>query len=230
MLKRFPGQFGKSRGGEEVNGDDLSSYDVVVTYDLDWGALDRPRLLALRQWVQAGGGLFVVAGPTHTPQLAGTGGGDEVSIARGLLPVVVGEPKGGQENAEPRLLNFNLKKTDRFLRLDNKTDWPTAGWQEFFFPGDEGRGGDASPVRGFYGCQAVKSVRKTATVLTRLAAHPAPGEGEPFLVVMPLGKGRVVYLGSAELWRVREYDEEAYDRLWLQLLWYAARVEQLPRE
>jgi hypothetical protein len=45
---------------------------------------------------------------------------------------------------------------------------------------------------------------------------------------MPYGKGRVVYLGSGELWRLRQYDETFYERLWMNLVRHAASGQ--PRE
>ena len=168
-----------------------------MVYDPDWLSLGKPALLALQRWVDAGGGLFVVAGPINTPQLAGTAGGDEGKIARELLPVVVDKPKDTEASGEPRRLNFPREETHRFLKLDDKGKDPLAGWHEFFFAGE--KLAEDSPVRGFYACQAVKSVKKTAMVLATLAPRPAPGESEPYLVVMPRGKGMVSYLGSAEL-------------------------------
>jgi hypothetical protein len=169
--------------------------------------------------VKSGGGLVVVAGPIHTPQLAGPAGKRaEGKIARELLPVVVDSSKEEQSD-KPRRLKFSVKDRDRFLKLDSKGAGPLAGWPAFF---GDGKKPAAAPERGFYRCQAVKSVRKTATVLATLAPTSPAGKGEPFLVVMPRGKGRVVYLGSTELWRVREHEEEAHERLWLQLLGYSA--------
>jgi hypothetical protein len=221
MLKSFPGTFAKLTGDEETRSNNLSSYDVVVAYDLDWDRLGKSTLLTLDKWVKSGGGLVVVAGPIYTPQLAESGGKkDEGKVARELLPVVVEKSKE-EPFDKPRRLKFSVKDRDHFLKLDDKGAGPLAGWQEFF--GDRKPSARAAvPVRGFYRCQAVKSVKKTATVLATLDASPPSGKAEPFLVVMSRGKGRVLYLGSAEWWRLREYKEEAHERLWSQLLRYSA--------
>jgi hypothetical protein len=227
ILKSFPGKFGKLKGNEEARSNNLSSYDVIVACDLDLERLGKATLLALRKWVKSGGGLVVVAGPLYTPQLAGPAGKrDEGRVARKLLPVVVDRAKEEQFD-KPRRLKFNVKDKDDFLKLDSKGAGPLAGWREFF---DDGKQPATAPVRGFYRCQPVKSVRKKATVLATLSPATPNGKGEPFLVVMPRGKGRVVYLGSAELWRLREYKEEAHERLWLQLLSYSATgIKKSPR-
>ena len=39
---------------------------------------------------------------------------------------------------------------------------------------------------------------------------------------MPRGKGRVLYLSSGELWRLRKYRDTAHERLWTQLLQHTA--------
>jgi hypothetical protein len=44
------------------------------------------------------------------------------------------------------------------------------------------------------------------------------GKERPYLATMKAGKGRVVYLGSGEMWRVRRYREAYYDRFWTGLL------------
>jgi hypothetical protein len=219
VLKGFPSTFGKLKGDDKAKSNNLASYDVIVAYDLDLERLGKPTLLALNRWVKAGGGLVVVAGPIHTPQLVGPPGKREESrAARDLLPVVLAKAVE-EEGDKPRWLKFNVKKDEQFLKLDSKGTGPVAGWAEFFSPGKKKP--EPGSERGFYRCQPVKSVKKSAKSLATLVPGTA-GKEMPFLVVMPQGKGRVVYIGSAELWRLREYKEEAHERLWLQLLDYSA--------
>ena len=49
------------------------------------------------------------------------------------------------------------------------------------------------------------------------------GSETPYLAVMPFGDGRVVYLGSAEMWRIRRVDARAHERFWTKLIDYAAK-------
>jgi uncharacterized membrane protein len=228
-LKHFPEEFSKPRGSEEAKHNNLAAYNLIVAFDLDWKRLKKAQLLALRQWVTAGGGLVVVAGSVHSHQLAGAADTDEGKIARALLPVVMDKAKDKGERDKPWRLNFNVKEKDVFLKLDSKGKGPLAGWAEFFTDSAK-PARNAEVVRGFYNYHAVKSVKKTATVLATLADPAAKlptGKEQPYLVTMPVGKGRVVYLSSGELWRLREFREEAHERLWFQLLWYALGVEKL---
>jgi hypothetical protein len=133
-----------------------------------------------------------------------------------LLPVVVGDPaKDRREAAAPWELRFPpLKDRPGYLKLDPKGKGPLAGWAEFF-------GGE----NGFYSCHPVRSVRPAAVVLAAFAdpkARLADGNARPYLVAMRVGRGKVVYLGSGELWRLRAAREDYYDRLWLGLLADAA--------
>src|SRR5438067_10303572 len=48
------------------------------------------------------------------------------------------------------------------------------------------------------------------------------GKEAPFLVSMQFGKGRVVFVGSSELWRLRGYREVYYERFWTKLGRYAS--------
>jgi hypothetical protein len=46
------------------------------------------------------------------------------------------------------------------------------------------------------------------------------GKEHPYLVTMPYGSGRVVYLGSGEVWRFRQYREVYFERFWTKLARY----------
>ncbi len=43
---------------------------------------------------------------------------------------------------------------------------------------------------------------------------------------MPLGKGRTACLGSAEMWRLRGYNEKAHERFWTGVIGYVAGSRQ----
>ena len=65
---------------------------------------------------------------------------------------------------------------------------------------------------------------------TRIAGPGGKLQDLPYLVVMPHGKGRTVYLGSGELWRLRQFRESFHERLWAQLIHYAADDPAPPRK
>jgi hypothetical protein len=70
---------------------------------------------------------------------------------------------------------------------------------------------------GFYDCFPVRQVKPTATVLATFAnpdLRLPNGAHCPFIVTMPYGKGKVLYVGSGELWRLRQYREAFHERWW----------------
>jgi uncharacterized membrane protein len=204
----------------------LRSYDVVVLIDLDWERLKAGPLTNLRSWIKSGGGLVLVAGPVNTRQLVTETATARDKQVRELYPVELAADKGKSDRDRPWRLHFPEIKTDRrFLKLDAEAKGDLAGWSEFFTDKKDADK-DAPVQRGFFNYFPAKSVKKEATVVATLAdpsAKLADGKEQPFLVTMKLDKGRVVYLTSGELWRLRQYREGAYDRLWMQLLRHAAR-------
>jgi hypothetical protein len=226
-LTRFPDALrDPSRDKAEEKYYNLAYYDVVVLFDFDWERLKAGPLGNLRAWVEDGNGLVLVAGPVNTCQLVGKPTKDRDKQVREFYPVELGPDKGKGERDKPWRLHFPETKTERqFLKLDSAGKGDLAGWEEFF-TGKKDFDKDATVQRGFFNYYPTKEVKKQAAVLATLAdpsAKLADGSEQPFLVTMPLGKGRVVYLTSGELWRLRQYREGAFDRLWMHLLSYAAK-------
>ena len=56
-----------------------------------------------------------------------------------------------------------------------------------------------------------------AIVLEELGRATDP---TPFLATMAAGNGRVAYLGSAEMWRLRRYKDQAHERFWDGMIQY----------
>src|SRR5207248_743486 len=52
-------------------------------------------------------------------------------------------------------------------------------------------------------------------------ARLSSGQEQPFLVTMPYGSGKVVYLGAGEMWRLRMCREVFHERFWTKLARYA---------
>ncbi len=205
----------------------LNLHDVVVAFDLDWSLLNAKQVETLSKWVEDGGGLIFVAGPVHTGDIALKDSAG-CQLLRKLLPVELDKLKGTADRDKPARLHFSKAvEGTTMLKLDPKGDGATAGWERFF--SDRPTEMPSAPlVRGFYSYYPVKAVKKDAVVLATMAepaAKLADGQEQPFLVTGKLGKGRVVYLSSGELWRVRQLSEQAHETLWLQLLQYAAGRE-----
>jgi hypothetical protein len=78
-------------------------------------------------------------------------------------------------------------------------------------------------LRGFYGYYPVKKAKETATTVARFKDDTSTDKSQPpYLVVQPnYGKGRVIWLGSGETWRLRQYREVWHERFWTKLVRYA---------
>src|SRR5262249_35146012 len=128
---------------------------------------------------------------------------------------------------DPWRLNFPGATADmEFLKLDEESKEPLAGWEEFFTGRSRGEAGkDQGPVRrGFFNYYPVKGPKPNANVVATFAdprARLTDGKEQPYLVTMPYGSGKVVYLGSGEVWRFRQYREVYFERFWTKLARYA---------
>ncbi|MFL5241153.1 MAG: VWA domain-containing protein [Gemmataceae bacterium] len=210
----------------------LGAYDLIIGFDPDWTALSEDQIKKVEKWVQNGGGMIAVAGAINTLELSrpsGKGGADRRKLKPilDIYPVVLEDARVLQlerDTTTPYPLSFPGATPDlEFLRLDEDEKAPQlAGWDEFF----HGKGGDPKvTIRGFYNFYPVKAAKNGAIVVATFA-DPAvrlkPDNKEmPYLVTMPYGSGRVVWLGSGEMWRLREISEGFNERFWTKLARYA---------
>ena len=124
--------------------------------------------------------------------------------------------RGGSASPAPtRTWNSSSSTTNRRPR------WP-AGRSSSTGPTRRAEGG--TPKRGFYNVYPIKSVKPGATVVATFGdpAAKLDGKDHPWLVTEQFGKGRVVFVGSSELWRLRGYKEVYFERFWTKLARYAA--------
>jgi hypothetical protein len=228
-LKHFPDRLETPKEKEQPDPkENLASYDVIVAFDLDWSKLDAKQIDALVKWTQAGGGLIVLAGPVHTMQLAPTFRLEAGKAIRELLPLVPEDIRLlalERETEQPRRLRFpDVGEQGAFLKLDPDSKKPAGGWDEFFTGKKEPKEKDELE-RGFYACYPVKEVKKDAVVLASFVEPDPKQPGKemttPYLVTQKVGKGRVVWVGSSELWRLRTWHQAAHERLWTGLINHA---------
>ena len=236
LLKKFPDAIERKRTEDVDREYDLASYDVIVAFDPDWEQLKADQMKLLKVWVEGGGGLVLVAGPVNTFQLSRKASADELKPILDLYPVVPGDNRLGDLNAaadKPFTLHFPAgARPPAFLTLDPEGKGPLAGWDDFFFgPQEEHK--ESNLERGFYDVYPVESLKPVATVLATLAdpkERLSDGQEAPFLVEQCLDKGRVVYLGAGEVWRLRAYRETYYGRFWTGLIRYAAAAPVKDKE
>jgi hypothetical protein len=237
FLQRFPNRLGDDAaagGGTQDRYGSLSQYDLIIAFDPDWSQLgnDQPEALtALEKWVNLqAGGLIVVAGPVNTFQLARLGNRDKLKPILDLFPVTlqdsVLQAVGlDRPTTDPWRLHFPGANAElEFLKLDEESTQQLAGWDEFFtgLPKDQ-INAETPTVRGFYNYYPVDSVKASAQVIATFSdprARLRDNKEQPFLVTMPYGSGKVVYIGAGETWRLRMYREIFFERCWTKLARY----------
>ncbi|MBM81741.1 MAG: hypothetical protein CMJ78_14270 [Planctomycetaceae bacterium] len=191
---------------------ELYEYDVILAFDSDWSQLNDEQVEVMSEWVfSQSGGLIVVAGDVHTPQLADAAtADDESSMAQvqELFPVVLA-PYGVDmlfadidraQQAWPMQFTSPGEEAG-FLQLTDDPLTSSATWKEF---------------PGVYRCYPTAGGKAGATVYSHFADPRSETEyGQPILLASQFyGSGRVLYLGTPEIWRLRAIDEDYYDRFW----------------
>ncbi|MBX3412088.1 MAG: VWA domain-containing protein [Pirellulales bacterium] len=194
--------------------EEMFQYDVVVAFDPDWTQLRPEQVELLEQWVaEQAGGLIALAGPVNTHRWA-----PEPTLAklRDLYPVefqrrfsLLDDGRFGSE--EPWPLRFTREGLDAdFLWIDESAMQSKTKWEEF---------------PGVYGYYSVRGAKPGATVYASYSDPQAADGGKPpvYMCGQFYGSGRVFYLGSGEMWRLREVDEALFERFYTKLVRYVSQ-------
>lgn len=197
--------------------DELFQYDAIVAFDPDWEDIDEAQIRLLEEWVdRQAGGLIVVAGPVHTSKLAGARRADlSVDLLKGLYPVVFSSlgssiELGRFQADEPSPVEFTRDGLEaEFLWLGENAAESRHAWSGF---------------EGVYGYFAVKDVKPGATVYARFIneAEAVGGEMPVYMAGQYYGAGRVFFLASGEMWRLRALDESYFETFYTKLIRHAA--------
>jgi uncharacterized membrane protein len=195
LLFRFP---------EEI--EDLYAYDAVLAFDPDWSQLQPEELQRLADWISnEGGGLVLVAGDVHTPELAAD---PELETVRKLSPVLFEEVSlrlGSRDRAEtPYPVGLTQEgQVAEFLRLEESGE--ESVWEQF---------------PGVYRAYPTRGPKAGATIYAEFTDPLSRvGGRQPILLAgHRYGQGQVLYLGSPETWRLRALDESYFDRFWVKLV------------
>lgn len=187
---------------------ELFKYDVIVCFDPDWKQIPPASRKSLAQWVfQHAGGLIVIAGDVYTTELASSD--ESFQIIRALYPVVLAtnlfdyEMVGDEfQNPQKVELTESGKKAE-FLQLGDTPQESGKVWEEEF--------------TGVFRSYPTIKAKAGANVFANFSDRRAITEnGKPILLAEQFyGGGRVLYLGSAELWRLRAVEEKFFERFWI---------------
>jgi hypothetical protein len=193
--------------------EELFNYDVIVAFDPDWQKIrgeSGATLDLLSEWVfSQAGGLMLVAGEVNTTPLAVASDAlkQEMSKLLELYPVFLDSHRTLEDEdfQQPWPIEFTRDGIEAgFLQLTENAATSAAAWKEF---------------PGVYRCFPTSGPKAGATVYARFTDPRSIGREQPILLASQFfGSGRVLYLGSAELWRLRALEEDYYDRLWIKLL------------
>jgi hypothetical protein len=246
MLSEFPNKLGPDDPGQKYMS--LNDYDVIVAFDPDWSRLSTRQLKLMEDWVgDHAGGVIFVAGPVYTYQLARPGGRDITSLLK-IFPVVLKDSRlhslslgGGlsHDATRPYALHFTPTAQEYdFLKLDDESDSPIAGWNKFFWNRDDvdpQEVAGARPKRGFFTYYPVERIKANSEVVATFAGPKESringGKDEqPFIVRYKFGQGHTLYLGSGEFWRLRSYKDGYQDRFWIKAARNVASTSTLQKK
>ncbi|MEZ6118645.1 MAG: VWA domain-containing protein [Pirellulaceae bacterium] len=194
--------------------EEMFEYDCVIAFDPDWRQLSESQIELLDRWVaEKAGGLILVAGPVYIPEWTRTQQGDsKLTPIRALYPVTfysrgslsVRLGRVTSDNAWPiRFTDDGLRS--EFLWLEDEAEASQQLWSEF---------------DGVYGYAAVKDIKPGTKVYGYFSDPDTEIDGQlPVLLAGQFfGAGRVFYLGSGEMWRLRELDDAYFERFYTKLV------------
>ncbi len=208
-------QEGVSQDADELLDDfptlkqELYDYDCIVAFDFNWRQLSQQQIEILQDWVaQEAGGLVVVAGPVYmdtwvrsqTPAM---------TRLRGVVPVLfqqhfaVVEDDRFQRKEPARLVFTPEGLTAPFLQVADTPEESRTVWDTF---------------EGVYGYYRVKGAKPAATVYARFDDPTGTEEETVYLAGHFYGSGRVFYLGSGEMWRLRSQGAGYFESFWTKLI------------
>jgi hypothetical protein len=188
---------------------ELFEYDCIVGFDPDWLELEPETLELVERWVaEKAGGLIVLAGPVETDRWAQD---PKTAKIRALYPVefnrrlsLVEDGRFGSETPWP--LEFSREGLEaEFLWLADSAPASGHAWATF--------GG----VYGYYGVQGAKP---GASVYARYSDPESASSGQlpVYMAGHFFGSGRVFYLGSGEMWRLRAVDDSYFEQFYTKLV------------
>ena len=224
------GQTGMSQEATNILDDfpatrqEMADYDCIVAFDPDWKALKPEQVDVLFDWVdQDHGGMIVVAGPVNAGRaVEGWVQDPEMAKIRRLYPVEFNRGLSTRNNVtysseEPWPLEFTREGLQApYLWLGDSAIASQATWSQF---------------SGVYSFCPVRDKKAGATVLARFGdPRTAQGGQQPiYMAVHRYSASPILYLGSAETWRLRRVDPALFEQFWTKTIRFVAQ-EHLRRQ
>ena len=197
-------------------------YDCLVAFDPNWSQLDPGQVDLLDTWIaEQGGGLIAIAGPVHAGEpISGWTRSPEMAKIRALYPVEFQRHQsvfddGAYVSSEPWPMDFTREGLEaEYIWLADTSTANQQIWNQF---------------DGVYSYQPVSGPKPGATVLANFAdPRAAPADRQAvYLAEQFYGSGRVFYLGSGEMWRLRRVDQTHFTRFYLGLIRHVSQGRAL---
>lgn len=192
---------------------ELYQYDCIVAFDPDWQALTVDQVDMLESWVaEQGGGMIVIAGPVYTSKM-GNGWLEDPTMAkvRALYPVefqrqISDLGKGVYTADEPWPIDFTRDGMEaEYLWPADTAIESRQAWNDF---------------PGIYSFRPVSGAKAGAKILARYSdPRTSDGDEQPiYMAEQFYGSGRVLYIGSAEMWRVRAVDPNHFVQVYTKMI------------
>lgn len=192
-----------------------SEFDVIVLGDLRPDVMSQEQLEQIRSHVaERGGGLVWIAGPGSTP-----GAWFDTPLGD-LIPFVSTMERGGQGfGAAPEPVTLRRESAAERLGVLEMGDEPGSGWYERLSRPETGW----SVLRWAIAVEP-PAVKPTAEVLASVVGVSPGAPAWPNILTMRYGAGRVVFVGTDEIWLWRYARGEALpERFYLPLIRLAGR-------
>lgn len=187
----------------------LFAYDAIVAFDPDWRQLSAAQRELVERWVaDQAGGLVAIVGPVYTDSWTQDPG---MASLRNLYPVEFHRRMSLLDDShygsrEPWPIEFTRDGLEaEFLWIEDSGPASARAWGDF---------------AGVYGHYSVRGAKPGATVYGWFT-DPRSAEGTQKPVYMAgqfFGSGRVFYLGSGEMWRLRANDDAWFERFYTKLV------------
>jgi hypothetical protein len=188
---------------------ELAEYDTVVAFDPDWRQLNMEQVQAIDDWLfKESGGLIAVAGPVYMDQWIAD---RELSKLRSIYPVefntrLLALDDSRYGSTVPWPIEFTREGKDaEFLWLGSSREESESTWADF---------------EGVFGFYQVKGPKPGAVVYGRYGDPEASISAEKpiYFAEHFWGSGRVFYMGSGEMWRLRSMGDEYFEQFYTKLL------------
>ncbi|MGA2030850.1 MAG: vWA domain-containing protein [Thermoguttaceae bacterium] len=203
----------KIRDDFPVAREDMFAYDCVVAFDPDWRSLRPAQIDVLADWVsEQGGGLIVAAGPVHAAAPVGGWVQDpNLDKLRILYPVEFFRQATVQDTAfyatkEAWPMKFTRDGEEaEFLWLADTAAASQQAWNGF---------------DGVFSVCLTRGPKAGARVLASFADPRAAAADKPpvYFAEQFYGSGRVFYMGSSEIWRLRRIDPVYFEQFYTKLI------------